>query len=320
MFGQMVGIDIGESQVKLVHMAGGRIKKAVTAQLPDNMVENGVIRSMDAMADFLRITAKENGIPRRNAAIILPEELVFSRNVTLPVMTASQLNYNLPYEFKDYLVLEKEKYFYDYAMFGTNQESGEMELFACAVLKSTIADYRAMLRRAGFKLKVALPEQWAYVSALRYCGVEGTVCLADLGHGKTRVHVFKDGRPDSRRIVELGIQDVDQVIADSHHVDIHMARTYKRSDFGGCLTADGANRLYEKLGVEILKTVNFYNYNHREQALKALCLCGGGAQIQPLRQAVARVTGLQVLPLQELLPELEGMEEYIKAFGCAVNQ
>ena len=35
---KIVGFDIGESSVKLVYFAGADLKKAVTAELPDNMV------------------------------------------------------------------------------------------------------------------------------------------------------------------------------------------------------------------------------------------------------------------------------------------
>lgn len=70
-------------------------------------VSGGEIVSMDAMADFIKEMAKENGISRGAAAVILPGTLVFTRNVTVPAMTDGQLLYNLPFEFKDYLTQEK---------------------------------------------------------------------------------------------------------------------------------------------------------------------------------------------------------------------
>ena len=66
---KIVGFDIGESSVKLVYFAGADLKKAVTAELPDNMVSGSRILSMDAMADFLRQAARDNGIPLTNAAV-----------------------------------------------------------------------------------------------------------------------------------------------------------------------------------------------------------------------------------------------------------
>ena len=62
--GKIVGFEIGDHSVKLVYFAGKELKKAVSVALPDAMVSNGRILSMDAMADFLREAAKANGIPR----------------------------------------------------------------------------------------------------------------------------------------------------------------------------------------------------------------------------------------------------------------
>ena len=46
--------------------------------------------SMDAMADFLRQAARDNGIPLTNAAVVLPSTEVFTRELTMPAMTEQQ--------------------------------------------------------------------------------------------------------------------------------------------------------------------------------------------------------------------------------------
>lgn len=87
---KIVGIDIGGSSVKLAYFAGSTLKKAAMAPLPDNMVADGRILSMDAMADFLRQAARDNGIPLTNAAVVLPSTEVFTRELTMPAMTEQQ--------------------------------------------------------------------------------------------------------------------------------------------------------------------------------------------------------------------------------------
>lgn len=151
---KIVGIDIGGSSVKLAYFAGSTLKKAAMAPLPDNMVADGRILSMDAMADFLRQAARDNGIPLTNAAVVLPSTEVFTRELTMPAMTEQQLRYNLPYEFRDFLTDEKSKYYFDYSMRDILRDQDgyptEMTLLACAMLKETAERYRAMMRRAGF--------------------------------------------------------------------------------------------------------------------------------------------------------------------------
>ena len=153
---KIVGLDIGKNSVKMAYFVGRELKRTAKLELPDAMVSGGRILSMDAMADFLHDAAKGSGIPLTNAALVVPASEVYTRVITLPAMTEQQLFYNLPYEFRDFLTEEKSKYFFDYAVRRiVNDETGhpkEMELFACAILKTTVEGYRAMLHRAGFRL------------------------------------------------------------------------------------------------------------------------------------------------------------------------
>jgi len=170
MTGNIVSFDIGSAQIKLVWCAGGVCKAAVSAPVPDGLVRGGTIVSMDAMADFLRQAARDNGIPLTNAAVVLPSTEVFTRELTMPAMTEQQLRYNLPYEFRDFLTDEKSKYYFDYSMRDILRDQDgyptEMTLLACAMLKETAERYRAMMRRAGFKLQVLTPSECAYAGVL----------------------------------------------------------------------------------------------------------------------------------------------------------
>ena len=55
---------------------------------------------------LIRDTMKENGIRTNDAAFVIPNERSYVKTVTLPVMTADQLAYNLPFEFRDYITGE----------------------------------------------------------------------------------------------------------------------------------------------------------------------------------------------------------------------
>ncbi len=325
----VVALDIGESLVKMVWYAGKTRKKAVSVPLLDNLVANGEILSMDAMADFLRQTAKENGIPRTSAALILPASLVFTRTVTVPAMTDAQLTYNLPYEFKDYLAQEKNQYYYDYAVQDRqeNEETGEvteLQLFACATLRQTIAAYREMCRRAGFRLRCAIPEEAAYAGILAANPPDTEdICFADIGYNAIRLQIFRNGSFITRRTAELGLRDVVQALADTRGIDVHMAHEHLRSDYENALTDPACAQIYHRMAVEIMKAVNFYNYNNRQQTLHDIYLCGGGAAIEPLRGAISELTDLALHPAHELLPAggcaLEQPWLYAKAIGCALQ-
>jgi type IV pilus assembly protein PilM len=326
---KVIAFDIGESQLKLVWYNGSSRKKSVCATLPENLVTNGEIVSMDAMADFIRETAKTNGIPKGNAAVILPATKVASRKVDVPVMTDAQLEYNLPYEFKDYLNADKSEHYFDYAVENLLKDEEdenkvkEMSLFACATLKKNIEDYRDMFRRAGFNLKIAIPEEIAY-SALLSSGAkaESDTCFVDIGYNEIRMYFFKEDIFSTKRSVNIGVRDLVAAISESRGVTPQMAFEHMRSDYENALSQTAAMDLYHNMAVEIMKAVNFYNYNNRAQKLSRIYLCGGGAAIEPLRGAISELTDMEVLSVGRIMPEGESKEGawlYAKAVGCALE-
>ena len=242
-------------------------------------------------------------------------------------MTEQQLAYNLPYEFHDFLTEEKSKYFFDYSVRRVlKDEEGcpkEMELLACAILKSRVEEYRAMLHRAGFKLKVLTPAECAYAAVLAFAEErDGTLresCIVALGHSSSHLYIYHGREFDSHREIDIGSAALDALIAEDQSVDIHVARGYRQKNYNGVLEADYARDIYARLAVEVVKAVNFYNYNNRDRELTDVYFCGGD-NIGALVHAMEENTKLRVCPAAELLAqEMRPADEpwmYLGAIGA----
>lgn len=325
---QLVGFDIGESTLKMVHKSGGEIRTCTVADVPDNTVKNGVIVSMDAMADFIKESARKNDISKADASVIIPAAQIMTKNVTMPAMNVQQLMFNLPYELKDYIREEKKNYYFDYAVREIIADDEgrpyEMRLLACAVLKSVIEEYDTMFKRAGFRLRTAVPEECAYTNIVNSIsdGLSGDFCIADLGHSSTRLHIFHKGEYAAMRNIDVGGRNLDILIADESGIDIHMAQIYKKSNYNAVLESEMALSVYNRLAVEIMKAVNFFNYNNRDAELKDLYICGGGAQIDILVRTIAEETKLNIYPASKLTlrsPGLDRPDIFLKSSGLVIG-
>ena len=317
MEGQIVGFDIGEKQLKMALFSGKTLRKTAVVELPDNLVRDGEIVSMDAMADFIRQSTKENGIPRCGASIVLPGSLVISRNVTVPYMNVKQLEYNLPFEFNDYLSQEKAKYYFDYAV---NEkiadEDGnieEIELFSCAVLKETIERYRSMFRRAGFRLRSAVPEEYAYGVLVRENGEllpggEGVTCILDIGHRGMRMIILQNKKIETTRTIERGLVDLEQMIADKYDADIHRAHVYLNQNYDDVQICDEAIEIYQQMAMEIMKTINFYRYSNRDRELENMYSCGGGSRVDALVNVIELMTDVKVKSVSAICAQTQDRE------------
>ena len=93
------------------------------------------------------------------------------------------------------------------------------------------------------------------------------------------MYILQDGDFTTKRSVDLGLRDLEQTISDVRGVDIHMAHAHILSDYNDVLSEDVSAELFNRMAIEIMKAVNFYNYNNRERSLlENLSLrrrCGG---------------------------------------------
>lgn len=322
------GVEIGSGTLKLVSVRGGTVRRSAFAPLPDHLVAQGSIAVPELLGDRLRELRRGlRGAPKP-AALVLPAEAVISRVVTLPAMSARQLDLNLPYEFKDYISREAGRYRYDYAVQrllpGENGGPGELELFASAVPVKTIDLYAAVLQRAGLALTVAIPPEMAFADLIHArADLPAELAVVDIGYASTWVYIYRDGFYRAGKEIEIGSHNVDEAIAFSLGLDNHLASTYKEANQNNALMLDSCLSVYGNLAVEVMKTINYYGYEYRDNDLRQMVLCGGGARIAPLREALQKNTGLQVLGAAQLLPpgsETADADLILAAVGAALQQ
>ena len=337
----ILGIDIGHDQMKLALVRGGRVLKTAMAQMPENLLRQGRITSVESMGELIRNTMKQNGIRANLAALALPNETVYVKNVDVPPMTVEQLEYNLPFEFKDYITGELKDYVFDYAVLsrpgesksgeeaadGGEAEEATLELMAVGTLRAVLEDARDALRKAGLKLVKCAPALSAYIALLR--AQQGKLSaeseeygVLDLGYSAIRMYMFKQDRHVATRVLETGLFTLDDVIAEAYGVDVHLARTYLTSNYENCQDREECRTAYENIAVELMRVLNFYRFSNPDSALGDLWLCGGGAVIQPLTEAIGDMLNVQLHPAAELVPGGEGIEAcngMAQAIGIAMS-
>ena len=302
----------------------GRILQTAAEPMPENLVRGGRILSPEAMSAVLSEAMDKHHISGHGCAVILPASLAFCRRVTVPMMTPEQLALNLPFDFRDYITAEKDKYCYDYAVLDIiKSEAGEpeqLDLLAAATLKSTISDYEDMVRRARLKLTVAATEEFAYANLIRQHEASGMAeaeyCFIDLGHSATRIYIYTSYRFEVLRILDVGGANIDEAIAETVNADTMIARTYKESNLNGAQELDACKQVYQRIGTEIMRAINFYRYNNRSSGLTACYLCGGGTQNPFLVQALRENLNLELREIGTLMPTgRDNLALFPAAFG-----
>ena len=335
----ILGIDIGRDQLKLALVRGNRVLKTASAEMPENLLRDGAVTSRETMSELIRNTMKENGIRAKFAAYVLPNESVFIKNVEMPEMTVDQLEYNLPFEFNDYITGELKDYVFDYALVsdedaedGDASETSEnenrvMELMAVGARRTVLEDAQVMLRKAGLKLVMSAPGLCAYIALLRaqkdfLAQVGDEYGILDMGFGSIRLYMFHGDRHVATRELEIGLSNVVNVLADAYGVDPHLAHTYLLTNHQDCQRREECLAAYENIAVELVRALNFYRFSNRDSTLSDLWLCGGGAVIQPLAESIGGMLDMRLHTSDELVPGGESIPEcntYLQAIGIAME-
>lgn len=344
----ILGVDIGHDQLKLALVKDGHVLKTALAAMPENLMRDGRVTSRESMAELIRVTMKENGIRASKAAFVLSNETVFVKNVTMPRMTVDQLQYNLPFEFNDYITGELKNYVFDYAMIskpdeekpegekqGDASENGEaeeagspvMELMAVGTLREVLEDAQDILRKAGLKLVRTAPAISAYIELLRArraaLGIPSEeYAILDLGYRAIRMYMFKKDKHVATRALEIGMSSLDGVLEEAYGVDMHLAHTYLMTNYENCQQREECHSAYENIAVELIRALNFYRFSNPDSTLGDMWFCGGGAVIGPLADTIAEMLNIQLHSADELVIDGESIEEcnsYVQAIGIAMG-
>lgn len=300
------GVEINLGTLKMVQCDGDSIKSIVLEPLIDGLVSDGRITSYEAMGDLIKATARRSGGHAKQVAFVIPSADGLTRRIQVPAMSVKDLTINLPYEFRDYITQGKDKYSYDYAVLATQSlPDGTPESFdmlAVAVEKKTIAEYERMFSRAGFKLVKAMPTAAALQNLVRgNRNAQANCCIIDYSSETTTLHFFTDAAYDVSRTIEIGMVDVDNALADIHGVDIHVASSYRSTNYQDAQTCEAARSVYASIAVEVGRALNFYSFNNRTSSIDIAYYCGVGSTIDALVETVASHISVQHRSISEIM-------------------
>jgi type IV pilus assembly protein PilM len=160
-----------------------------------------------------------------------------------------------------------------------------------------------MFRRAGKKLLMAAPENVAIGNLclkLRPELAQGDFAVMDLGSVTTKIDIFSKGIYEVTRNLDTGCQAISRLIVDSYGCDPHIAELYMRENKDDFLGSEAAQDVYSRIAVDVMRAINYYTFENRDNTLETMYYYGGGSAIQPLINEIRDTIQLDLVPLTEL--------------------
>ena len=151
----LVGLDIGSSSVKAVELVskgagkGFELKGLGIAALPPEAIVQGVFLNSSVIADSIREAIELGGIKSREVAVAVSGHSVIVKRVTLPAMTAAELEDQIQWEAEQYIPFDVNEVNLDFEILGASDEEGQMDVLLVAAKKDLIDDYVHVIGEAG---------------------------------------------------------------------------------------------------------------------------------------------------------------------------
>lgn len=300
----LIGIEMSSIEVCITRSNG----KVVHEKMPATLFGSNGVSSPEALADFLKQVKKQHRISGSDCAFILPSSATYFITTDTPVMSEKELKLNVPYEFKDYIGVDTGKYNYDYVVDRVNENvSGDPEslhLYAAAGDKEVIAEYEKAFKMAGLKLKSALPYEMCAIKLMKDIANEGKeYCLIGVGYNETRIYIFKGSELMASKVIDLGCINIDAVIADKALTDVYRAATLRNANRDNIQASSFLTPVYDKISLEVVKTINFYKYQHSDSLLDTAYFFGYGSNNDTLVNNICKSIEFRKGNILDILPD-----------------
>ena len=326
----ILGIEIGNKTVKFAEFRRGTLRNFVCVNVPDNAVMNDALVAFEAMGDLIKETVKANRISVRKAALVLPQTDVYLRRLLIPAMNEKQLMVNMPYEFKDVLNMDKDKYIYDYSVidYVKDEEDNvkEMDILGAVVSSELIEKYVEMFKRAGLKLVKAVPRELALSALSNYLNEHNEnkdFAILDLGYKTSKVDIFKNGTYEITTTIDTGGEAVETAVADLLGVDVHLASQYVEMNKDDVLSNEKVVDVFSSAATEIMRVMNYYAFENPESTLDTLYYCGGASLMERFIKEIGEYVNLELKPLASLSESTDDDEAVTKgaaAVGICIDE
>ena len=312
---RLLGIDIGDSSVKLIELDRKgpqfRVVAMAVEPLPEGSMADRSPADLDQVSAAVKRALKTSGSHLKKAAIAVPTSSIITRTIAMPAgLNETELAAGVLVEAASLIPFPLEETYLDFQVQGLSRNHPEtQDVMVVACRKENVDLRREALKDAGLKTAVVDVEAYALENACRLLsgwrvqlpgdghqpppGVSQPLALVDMGAVVTTLYILEDGRVIYTREQGFGAEQLILSIAAAYDWPRRQAELAGRA---GELPAGFEPELlspFRKLAAaQIGRMLQFFFSSSPVSAVERIRLVGGGALIADLDRAVAEHTGI----------------------------
>lgn len=304
----VAGLDIGSSAVKAVELkpsgTGYKVTAFGTEAVPSDSIVDGAIIDGAAVADAIRRVFENKAFKTKEVAASLSGNAVIVKKISLPVMSATELDESIYWEAEQYIPFDIQDVNLDYQIVdgGAGPDSkGSMEVLLVAAKKEKIADYTGVITQAGRVPVVVDVDAFALQNAyeLNYGFEPGAVVvLLNAGASAININIVSSEQSVFTRDVSIGGNAFTEAVQRELNLPFESAEQLKKGHLVDGVSYDDVlpvlRAMTENVLLEVQKTFDFFKATAARDRIDRIMLSGGASRVDGFAEALQERFGTAV--------------------------
>lgn len=304
-----VGLDIGSSSVKLVHLKESKrgyvLDAFGVAPLPPEAIVDGALMNSAAVVDAIKELFAEARIKTRQVAIGISGHSVIIKKINLPRMSREELEESIQWEAEQYIPFDVKDVEIDVEILSEGDDAtGQMDVLLVAAKKDMINDYTAVVAEAGLTPVVCDVDAFAVQNCFEInyeLPTTETVVLINAGASVVNINVLANGVTTFTRDITMGGNQFTEEIQKQLNVSYDEAEKLKVG--GDMAEVDSVipqevervlQGVADQMAGEIQRSLDFYAATAADSRIARVYLGGGTARIPALFKIIEQRVGVPV--------------------------
>ncbi len=291
-----IGLDVGSGLIKIAVVDHGRgdpelTKVVITPLLADAIVE-GEVMDPGIVTDAIRSAMEEAGVKSRNVVTAVGGRDVIIKKIQIERVKEQQARELMRWEAEQHVPFDMESVELDFQILDPEGDGMEMQVLLVAAKRELVENKMRMLTDAGLAPGVVDVDAFALHNAFEMNhpdAMRGVVGLVNIGHDVTNINVLDEGVPILTRDITVGTRRFREDLQRERGVSADEAEQLLQGfDRSPHLDAVIESR-GEEIAVGVERAAAFLASSSRSASpLRALYMCGGGARVPGLADALGK--------------------------------